>query len=310
MNSSEPTLERSLELTVVIPTYNRIDTLRHVIPALLRQDLEGHRYEIVVADSNSNDGTAEYLAEVALEYPRLRHLPGAYTGRAMARNAGIEAARGEVVMFTDADIIASSDLVSRHLAHHRARTGIAVVGMELQVNSLEDYERLLAHPDQRRPLHPSSRKKLSWLYFLTGNASVRKGDLDRVGRFDENFTGYGHEDLELGYRLQHAGTTIVYDPLAIDYHWHPVPYDEQKEKMTLAGRSTVRFFRKHSTFTVRARLGMTPLSLAVHGVIAGRPKLLASLDRTARSKPGLARNIVYQYHYVSGVKDALARERA
>jgi len=297
------------ELTVVIPTYNRLDTLRHVIPALLRQDLRADEYEVVVADSLSNDGTAEYLAEIAREYPRVRHLPGPYTGRAMARNAGIEAARGSVVMFTDADIIASSDLVSRHLAHHRERTGIAVVGMELQVNSYEDYERLFAHPEQRRPLHPMTRKTLSWLYFLTGNASVRKSDLDRVGRFDENFTGYGHEDLELGYRLQQAGMTIVYDPKAIDYHWHPVPYDEQKGKMSLAGRSTVRFFRKHPTFGVRARLGMTPLSLAVHSVIAKRPKLLDSLERAGKSKPGLARNIVYQYHYVSGVKDALAQGR-
>jgi GT2 family glycosyltransferase len=248
------------------------------------------------------------LAGVARDYPRLRHLPGAYTGRAMARNAGIEAARGNVVMFTDADIIASTDLLSRHFAHHQARASVAVVGMELQVNSYDDYERLRAHPLQRRPLHPSSRKKLSWLYFLTGNASVRKSDLDRVGRFDENFTGYGHEDLELGYRLQQAGLTIVYDPLAVDYHWHPVPYAEQKEKMKLAGRSTVRFFRKHSTLGVRARLGMTPLSLVAHGLLARRPKLLHSLERAGSARPGLARNIVYQYHYVGGVKDALERE--
>jgi glycosyltransferase involved in cell wall biosynthesis len=298
------------ELTVVIPTYNRIDTLQHVIPSLLRQDLRAERYEIVVADSQSNDGTAEYLAAISREYPRVRHLPGPYTGRAMARNAGIEAARGSVVMFTDADIIAASDLVSRHLEHHRSATGIAVVGLELQVNSYADYERLRDRPNERRPLHPAGRKRLSWLYFLTGNASVRKSDLDRVGRFDENFTGYGHEDLELGYRLQHAGLTIVYDPLAIDYHWHPVPYAEQKQKMNLAGRSTVRFFRKHPTLGVRARLGMTPVSLAVHSVIAGRPKLLRSLERAGSAKPGLARDLVYQYHYVTGVKAALEPEAA
>jgi glycosyltransferase involved in cell wall biosynthesis len=296
------------EISVVIPTYNRLDTLRHVIPSLLRQDLRAERFEIVVADSNSNDGTAEYLAGVAESDPRVRHLPGPYTGRAMARNAGIEAARGELVMFTDADIIASSDLLSQHLRRHRERADIAVVGMELQVASLAEYERLASRPSERRPLHPMTRKKLSWLYFLTGNASARRRDLDRVGRFDESFTGYGHEDLELGYRLQAAGITIVYEPAAIDYHWHPVPYAEQKEKMTLAGRSTVRFYRKHSTFGVQARLGMTPLSLAVHGAVAKRPRLLSSLERAGAAKPGLARNIVYQYHYLNGVKDALERE--
>ncbi len=297
----------ALDLTVVIPTYNRLETLQHVVPSLLAQTLAPDRYEIVVADSRSNDGTAEYLAAVAREHARVLHLPGDYTGRAMARNAGVEAARGAVVMFTDADIIASPDLLALHLAHHRDDGRVAVVGMELQVNSFADYERLRDAPGDRRPLHPMSRKKLSWLYFLTGNASVKKRDLDRVGRFDENFTGYGHEDLELGYRLQAAGLTIVYEPKAIDYHWHPVPYDEQKSKMELAGRSTVRFYRKHPTFAVKANLGMTPVSLALHDVVKKRPKLLATLERAGAHKAGLARNIVYQYHYLSGVKDALER---
>jgi glycosyltransferase involved in cell wall biosynthesis len=294
------------EVTVVIPTYNRIDTLRHVIPSLVRQDIRADRYEIVVADSRSNDGTAEYLAEVAREYPRVRHIPGPYTGRAMARNAGIAAARGAVIMFTDADIIASTDLLSRHLAHHATRDDVAVVGKELQVSSYAEYERLRDRPLERRPLHPDSRKKLSWLYFLTGNASVRRVHLDRVGRFDENFTGYGHEDLELGYRLQKAGLTIAYEPNAIDYHWHPVPYDEQKSKMELAGRSTVRFYRKHPTFAVAAQLGMTPLSRALHALVRDRPALLRSLERAGATKPGFAREIVYQYHYLSGVSEALA----
>jgi len=303
------TMAHQPDLTVVIPTYNRLDTLRHVIPSLLRSSLRAERFEIVVADSNSNDGTAEYLAGVAAHDSRVRHLPAPYTGRAMARNAGIAAARAPVVLFTDADIIASPDLLERHLAHHERERNIAVVGMELQVGSLDEYERLRAHPDERRPLHPAGRKRLNWLYFLTGNASVRKSDLVRVGCFDENFTGYGHEDLELGYRLQKAGLTIRYEPLAIDYHWHPVPYAEQKEKMKLAGRSTVRFYRKHPTFSVQAQLGMTPLSLALHSVVDKSPALLRSLERAGSARPGLARNIVYQYHYVTGIKDAIVAGR-
>ena len=297
-------------ITVVIPTYNRVDTLQHVIPSLLRQDVRADRYEIVVADSNSDDGTAQYLASVSTQHARVRHLPGAYTGRAMARNAGIAAARGAIVMFTDADIIAAPDLLARHLARHDERDDIAVVGLELQVASLAEYERLRAFPSERRPLHPDSRRRLSWLYFLTGNASVRKRDLDRVGRFDESFTGYGHEDLELGYRLERAGVAIVYEPRAVDYHWHPVPYAEQKEKMALAGRSTVRFFRKHRSFAVRARLGMTPLSLGVHALMRGQPHWLRSLDRAGSARPGFARELIYQYHYVDGIKDALEHARA
>jgi len=86
-------------ISVVIPTYNRIETLRYVIPALLGQSVEPEAYEIIVADSNSSDGTAEYLAQVAREHPNVQYRAAPYTGRAMARNAGIEAARGAVVLF-------------------------------------------------------------------------------------------------------------------------------------------------------------------------------------------------------------------
>jgi GT2 family glycosyltransferase len=228
----------------------------------------------------------------------------------MARNAGIAAAQGAVILFTDADIIASPDLLERHLEHHRNARSVAVVGMELQVGSLDEYRQLRDRPEIRRPLHPNNRRRLSWLYFLTGNASVRKDDLERVGRFDESFTGYGHEDLELGYRLQRAGITIRYEPRAVNYHWHPVPYAEQKEKMKLAGRSTVRFYRKHPVLSVKARLGMTPLSLVLHGVVRRSPKLLERLERSGEAHPGFARSLVYQYHYVSGIKDALEHEPA
>src|SRR6185312_7575364 len=107
-----------LDISVVIPTYNRLDTLQHVVPTLLAQDVARNRYEILVCDSNSTDGTAEYLARVSSEDGNVRHLPGAYGGRAAARNAGVAAARGRIVLFNDADILASPDLLARHLRRH------------------------------------------------------------------------------------------------------------------------------------------------------------------------------------------------
>src|SRR5476651_135022 len=291
-------MNNALRISVVIPTYNRLDTLQHVIPSLLAQDLPADAYEIIVADSHSNDGTREYLAEQIGRAQNLRHEPGPYTGRAGARNAGIAAARAPIVLFTDADIIASPDLLSRHLARHDRPGGSrAIVGLEVQVNSYDDYLSKSAMPALRKELHPRTRKELDWLYFLTGNASVPRAELDRVGRFDEDFTGYGHEDLELGYRLKHANVTIEYEPLAVNYHWHPVPFDQQQGRMELAGRSTVRFYRKHPTFGVQAKLGMTPLSLVLHDVVDRTP-VIKSWIETHAAKPGLARSLSYQYHYL------------
>jgi glycosyltransferase involved in cell wall biosynthesis len=299
----------SPRISVVVPTYNRLDTLQYVIPALLAQDIAADDFEIIVADSLSDDGTAAYLASLASVAPHLRHLPGPYTGRASARNAGIAAAQAPLILFTDADIIASPDLLSRHLARH-ARPGgpRAVVGLEVQVDSYADYEAKSAHPSARHELHPRSRKTVDWLYFLTGNASAPRAQLDRVGRFDEDFTGYGHEDLELGYRLKHAGVRLEYEPRAVNYHWHPVPFEQQQGRMELAGKSTVRFYRKHPTLGVQAKLGMTPVSLVLHDVVERAPALKSWIERHA-AKPGFARTLSFQYHYLTGIKAALRGDR-
>jgi glycosyltransferase involved in cell wall biosynthesis len=306
-----------MKLSVVVPTYDRVDTLQVVLPSLLAQTLPAREYEIVVADSNSTDGTAEYLARASADAGpgRIRHLPGAYTGRASARNAGIAAAQAPLILFTDADIIASPDLLERHVAGHRAadERRVAIVGCELQVRTLDDYRTQRDRPEARRPLHPPTRTRLSWLYFLTGNASARREDLLAVGGFDEDFTGYGHEDLELGYRLAKAGVELRYDAGAVNYHWHPVGYDEQKGKMELAGVSTVRFYRKHRDVAVMANLGMTPVSLALHSVLDAAAPLRRALERAGgtleaphkNTWPFIARQITYQYYYLNGVKRAL-----
>jgi glycosyltransferase involved in cell wall biosynthesis len=292
------------EISVVIPTYNRLDILARVLPTLLAQDIAPSEYELLVCDSNSNDGTAEHLAEVAAVHSNVRHLAGAYGGRSAARNAGIFAARGEIVLFNDADILAAPDLLSTHLNRHRRRSGIAVVGLEVQAKDFDDYAYKRDHPEARGHLHPESRKRLSWLYFLTGNASVRRDDLLRAGCFDETFIGYGHEDLELGYRLHRLGIEIVYEPRAVNYHCQDVPHADQKEKMRLAGRSTARFYRKHPDFSVMLNLGMTPVSLGLHSALTHLPHVLTYFDRRAeRSK--FAHALVLQYYYVSGIKEAL-----
>lgn len=293
------------EISVVVPTYNRLETLRHVVPSLSSQTLPRDRYEVLVCDSQSTDGTAAYLAspEVA---ENVRHLPGRYSGRAMARNAGIASARGKVVLFNDADIIASPDLLERHLARHRDAQEAAVVGLEVQVRDYDDYLRKRDNPEQRGSLHPRARKRLSWLYFLTGNASVKRRDLERVGGFDESFTGYGHEDLELGFRLRRAGVEILYEPQAVNYHWQDVSDVDQREKMRLAGRSAVRFYRKHPDVAVALNLGLTPVWRGLHTALTRFPAALGYFDSRA-SHSAFARRVVEQYYYVGGIKEALGR---
>ncbi|HEY1867100.1 MAG TPA: hypothetical protein VGG70_02320, partial [Candidatus Cybelea sp.] len=102
---------------------------------------------------------------------------------------------------------------------------------------------------------------------------------------------------------QRLGIEICYEPKAVNYHCQAVAYEDQKEKMRLAGRSTARFYGKHPDVEVMLKLGMTPLSLGAHSILTRMPHLLGFIDRRA-GRSRLARELLLQYYYVSGIKEA------
>lgn len=299
-------MSEALQYSIVVPTWNRRETLEVVLPSLLSLDFPPQAYEIILCDSGSTDGTGELVERLrgTLDTPdRLRLVVGPNRGRAGARNMGIREARGSIVLFTDADIIADPRLLAEHARLH-AEGPCAVVGREVQVDTLDEYEAVKARPTQGRTLHPDTRKTLSWLYFLTGNASVPRQTLLDVKSFDEEFTGYGHEDLELGYRLRRHGLTIRYNPNAVNYHWHPVSFDEKCQKMKLAGFSTVRFYLKHRDARIKLLLGWNPLSVTMHRLVSVSPRVLAALERRS-SDSKLCSELVLQYHYLTGLREGM-----
>jgi GT2 family glycosyltransferase len=285
-----------------MPTYNRRETLEQVLPTILEQTYPRDAYEIILSDSGSTDGTREMVE--AMNIPNLRMITGENRGRSGARNRGIREAKGEIILFTDADILADPHLLEEHSKIHSARKNVAVVGREVQVDTLEEYRHVAEHPEDRRCMHSESTKELSWLFFLTGNASAPKDALIRVGMFDENFTGYGHEDLELGYRLKKSGMHIIYNINALNYHWHPVSFEEKCDKMHMSGVSTVRFYRKHKDPMIKLLMGVNPVTMALHSVIGENGTIMKNCRRKAKESPS-CRELVLQYSYLTGVKAAI-----
>lgn len=289
-----------MNISIVIPTFNRRPTLEVVLPSLLEQTYQD--YEILLCDAGSSDGTRELVEQ--LNSPKVRWLPGADSGRAGARNRGLEQAEGQLILFTDADIIADPHLVEVHMSRHQKPGQRAVVGCEVQVKSLEEYEAFRKDP-QAHARHKPTRQKLPWHYFLTGNASAPRSLLLQVGGFDEAFQGYGHEDLELGYRLQKSGLPVEYASAAVNYHWHPVPFPEQCQKMYLAGRSTVTFYRKHKDVRICLTMGWNPFSMLWHRLLPKGGSLYRYLEGRLEQSH-FAREVILQHHYLSGIRSALA----
>ena len=232
------------ELSVIIPTYNNRDTLRRTLEAVAAQNLEPERYEIVVLDDGSTDGTGEMVAEYRAPV-EVRYEWQPNRGRAAARNAGSRLARGRILFYLDSDIIARGDLLSRHLRYYQQRNGpIGVQG------------RTMVHPDSKttpfmraKGLLPDlTRRKtedLSPYHVITRNLSIRADDLWAVDGFDESFPGYGWEDIELGLRLHERGVRFYYDADAVGYHYDVETLERSRDKLRQAGEGAVYFWEKH-----------------------------------------------------------------
>jgi GT2 family glycosyltransferase len=296
----------------VIPTCGRAPTLRRTIEALLQQDYDLTRVEIVVVCDGPDDATISLVRELArgarcglrvIEQPR--------RGQGRARNRGIAAATGRVVVMLDDDIAAVPGLLSAHARHHDGPDDVVVTGA-LPMATID------AEPAHRRVVREwwdgelrevaSPRHVATFRDFVTGNVSVPRVRLVEVGGFDEAFTGYGREDYELGLRLHRAGLRFVHEPRAIGVHHYDKAAIDWLRQFYSMGRADVIFARKHPA-SVDAVMGLSPFP-RWPGIARAIPWLeqfvLARSDRGGRVW-GISAALTQGAHYWAGI-EAEARD--
>jgi glycosyltransferase involved in cell wall biosynthesis len=198
---------------------------------------------VIVADDGSTDGTAAWLESLKTPFD-LRVLALAKAGKPIVLNAAIEAARGEVCLFLDDDIIASPGLVAEHLAAHRrepktlgigALTQRAPDGRDWFVHTFtrawnDHYEELRQRPAR-------------WTDCYGANFSAPRATLLEINGFSSEVATV--EDFDIAYRLQGAGLQITYLPQADAVH------DDQKSRSRMLadlqreGAAYVEFAARH-----------------------------------------------------------------
>ena len=102
--------------SVVIPTYNRQQILEKCLRALESQHFDNtiKGYEIILVDDGSTDNTREWLREHKREFPHVRSLAQDHAGPAAARNLGIKAAQGDIIIFIDSDLVVTETFLQAH----------------------------------------------------------------------------------------------------------------------------------------------------------------------------------------------------
>jgi glycosyltransferase involved in cell wall biosynthesis len=235
-------------LSIVIPTKDRSAALARTLAALEAQRVGEAEVEAIVVDNGSGDGTIEQVrGRPAGGSIPIRLLEQPNGGPAAARNAGVEAAGGEVLLFLGDDTEpAGPGLLRAHLDLHASRP--------------EESYGILGRItwSRRSPVTPFMR----WLenggpqfhyceleagpvdaanYFYSSHVSVKRSMIERAGGFDQRFPTAAVEDTELGVRLADAGLELDYHPELLVLHDHPTTPAQSLRRSVAVGRSAALY---------------------------------------------------------------------
>jgi glycosyltransferase involved in cell wall biosynthesis len=222
-------------LSVVMPSYNRAETIRETLRHLADQELDPATYEVIVVVDGSTDDTKAVLEEAAARAPfALRCLYQSNHGPGYAQNRGLEVAKAPIVLVMADDIMMTPQSLRAHLEMHQAHPGeeVAVLGRVEQSPTL-DQSVFLRKWDQMRFSRFAGLEELPYYRFWACNVSVKREFVLRHGPFrdQKGRGGYNaHEDPELGYRLSRAGMRLLYCPDALGFHHHVMTFAQACRK--------------------------------------------------------------------------------
>lgn len=206
-----------MKVSVVVATYNRARLLQRLLDDLAGQTLPKDQYELVLVDDGSKEPVRSFVDVDALPYAAAL-VEQENQGQARARHAGIEKARGEIVVIVDDDMSLPPDFLQRHLDAH-ARGCDVVMGFIVPPagSSLPLFERFHADQLVRFAAACARGAPVRGVQLATGNVSFRRRDYLDVGGFDPSLKR--SEDRELGVRFEKAGKKLGFTKDAVVVHW-------------------------------------------------------------------------------------------
>jgi glycosyltransferase involved in cell wall biosynthesis len=216
-----------VEISVVLCTYNRAPSLQRVLESFSALQIPPDlHWELLVVDNNSTDNTVEVIQQFTSRANFcVRYVFERRQGRSAALNAGVAKAKGEIVAFTDDDVILHPAWLSQLKQAFAEHDCAAVAGRVIPVwkHPVPDW---LEMEDQQAIVHFDLGDELRAIPSppLGANSAFRKRVFEKYGlfRLDLGVSGENRgitcEDTEFGFRLVHAGEKIVYAPQVIIYH--------------------------------------------------------------------------------------------
>jgi len=205
-------LKKSPFISVIVPAYNAAETLGKCLAALLDQSIPRSEYEVIVVDDGSTDATQEVVEQYGVHL-----LTQANQGPAAARNLGVSHARGEILLFTDADCVPAWNWIEAMIAAFADPEIFGAKGVyKTQQRELIARFVQLEYEDK----YDKMRQEEYIDFIDTYSAGYRHGIFAENSGFDPVFPQASGEDVEFSYRLAEQGYKMVFVPQAAVYHRH------------------------------------------------------------------------------------------
>jgi len=235
-----------IEVSIVIPTFNRQESLVRTLDSLFNQTCPQENFEIIIVDDGSTDDTKKLIHEIKKSHQNLCYLKQKNKGAASARNLGIFNAKGDIIGFTDDDCILSSTWVELAIESFKDIEFCGIQGITLPEKEIKIQNKIFYYSDV--VTHTGKEK---YDTYPTCNIFYRKKNLIQVSGFDEKM-GSISEDDDLAFRLIKKGYKIHLNQNMIVYHevryLNIIKYAFKRLKRN---ESIPLFFKKHPEFRDR-----------------------------------------------------------
>lgn len=208
-------------ISVIICTFNRCESLASTLESFTRiKTRSDFTWELIVVDNNSVDTTKRVVSEFNSRLP-IRYFFESKQGLSHARNCGIAQAQGDIIVFTDDDVIVTNNWLHEITNGLNAFSDVDLLFGRTLMHSAEQYALSTKDSEEQEIFeHPS----YPWAVGNGNNMAIRHSLFSRIGLFDVNF-GAGSkisssEDSDFVYRALKSGCKILYYPLCLVYHNH------------------------------------------------------------------------------------------
>jgi glycosyltransferase involved in cell wall biosynthesis len=205
-----------MKVSIIIPVYNEINNISRCLDSLLSQTMDSSNFEIIVVDDHSVDSTKEFIRDNYGD--KIRLVVNDKKGPARARNLGTKMAKGEILVFTDADCELHPNWLKEMVFPIKTGQADGVQGRYL-TKQKAIIARFVQYEIEERYKRLKNKRYIDSL--STYSASYKRDQFLDVNGFNDNYKQASGEDSDLSYRLEQRGAKFIFNSKAVCYHLHP-----------------------------------------------------------------------------------------